>query len=91
MAGCEGLGELTCNRCGNRVKHDKLLHTNPNCACGYSVFRNVKCRHQQLIASKLAETVHTTILVYAPHVQRVHTASDMSSRPTPLQRYLKTR
>ena len=36
MAGCEGpLGELTCNQCST-MKDDKLLHTNPDFACGYT-------------------------------------------------------
>ena len=26
--------ELECNQCGNRLKDDKFLHTNPNFACG---------------------------------------------------------
>ena len=30
------LGELTCNQCSNRLKDNKLLQTNPNCACGYA-------------------------------------------------------
>ena len=29
-------GELTCNQCSNTMKDDKLLHTNPNFACGYT-------------------------------------------------------
>ena len=30
------LGELTCNQCSNRLKDDKLLHTNLSFACGYT-------------------------------------------------------
>ena len=30
------LGELTSNRCSNRLKDDKSLCTDPDCACGYT-------------------------------------------------------
>ena len=30
------LDELTCNQCSNRLKDDKLLHTIPNFAHGYT-------------------------------------------------------
>ena len=29
------LRELTCNQCSTRLKDDKVLHKNPNFACGY--------------------------------------------------------
>ena len=28
------LGKLSCNQCSNRLKDDKLVHANPNLACG---------------------------------------------------------
>ena len=30
------LGELTCDQGSNRLKDDKVLHSNPNFACGYT-------------------------------------------------------
>ena len=30
------LGKLTCNQCSNRLKDDKVLHTNPYLACGHT-------------------------------------------------------
>ena len=30
------LGELTWNQCSSRLKDDKVLHTNPYFACGYT-------------------------------------------------------
>ena len=84
------LGELTCNRCSNRLKDEKSLHPNPHFACGYTgqvptagsgrhvsfVSFGKKHRRQQHVAAKSAETVHTTTPVYAPRAHRVRTASD---------------
>ena len=69
------LGELTYNRCGNRLKDDKLLHTNPNFACGYTA--QVPFAVSSTVFGKSIGANSTyplnqaTIPIYAPHAHRI--------------------